>query len=266
MATTHRRREWVYRPVIRAVLMLFRLLGFRFTVIGQENIPATGGAVVASNHDSYFDFMFVGLPAHFECRRLVRFMAKKVVFQNPVSGPLMRGMHHIPVDRSAGTDAYAAAVQALRDGELVGVFPESTISRAFVPRTFKTGAARMAIEAGVPVIPVVVWGGHRVWTTARKPVLRRGVPIVIEVGPPMEIPAGMSAAEATALLRETITVMCEKVQGAYPAPESEAERWWQPAYLGGAAPTLEEAKPIEAAYVEARAARKAAKLEKKRKR
>jgi 1-acyl-sn-glycerol-3-phosphate acyltransferase len=260
MTTAKRRREWVYRPVIRTVLFLFRVLGFKITYIGTENIPESGGAVLASNHVSYFDFMFVGLPPHYRGRRLVRFMAKKSVFENPVSGPLMRGMHHIPVDRSAGLAAYQAAVDDLQAGELVGVFPESTISRAFVPRTFKSGAARMALEAGVPLIPVVVWGGHRVWTTGRKPVLRRrGVPIVIEVGPPLELPEGTSAASATAILHETVTAMAEKVQASYPAPESDADRWWQPAHLGGAAPTLEEAGPIEAAAIAARAARKAAK-------
>jgi len=262
ISQTKRRREWVYRPVIRVALAFFRLLGFRFTLTGIENIPADGGAVLASYHVSYFDFMFVGLPANARGRRLVRFMAKQAVFDNPVAGPLMRGMHHIPVDRSAGLGAYQAAVDALHDGELVGVFPESTISRAFIPRTFKTGAARMAIEAGVPLIPVVVWGGHRVWTTGRKPILRRGVPILVEVGPALDLPANVSAADATAMLHEAITQMCEKVQRTYPAPETEAEMWWQPAYLGGGAPTLEEAKPIEAAAVAARAARKAAKEKK----
>ena len=192
ISQTKRRREWVYRPVIRVALAFFRLLGFRFTLTGIENIPADGGAVLASNHVSYFDFMFVGLPANARGRRLVRFMAKQAVFDNPVAGPLMRGMHHIPGDRSAGLGAYQAAVDALHDGELVGVFPESTISRAFIPRTFKTGAARMAIEAGVPLIPVVVWGGHRVWTTGRKPILRRGVPILVEVGPALDLPADVS--------------------------------------------------------------------------
>jgi 1-acyl-sn-glycerol-3-phosphate acyltransferase len=263
MATAKRRREWVYRPVIRVALTLFRLLGFRFTLTGTENIPADGGAVLASNHVSYFDFMFVGLPAHYNGRRLVRFMAKKSVFDNPIAGPLMRGMHHIPVDRAAGLGAYQSALDALRAGELVGVFPESTISRAYVPRTFKTGAARMAIEAGVPLIPVVVWGGHRVWTTGRKPTLRRGVPVVIDVGAPLDLPPDISAAEATTAVHEAITQMCEKVQRAYPAPDSEAEQLWQPAYLGGAAPTLEEAKPIEAAAIAARAARKQQKQKKK---
>lgn len=254
--TARARREWVYRPVIRVALTLFRILGFRFTIRGTEHIPASGGAVLAANHVSYFDFMFVGLPAHYRGRRLVRFMAKQAVFDNPVAGPLMRGMHHIPVDRSAGAAAYQAAVDALQRGELVGVFPESTISRAFVPRALKTGAARMALEAGVPLIPVVVWGGHRVWTTGRRPALRRGVPVVIEVGPPLEVPPAASATAATELLYATMTALCEQVQRAYPAPATDADRWWQPAYLGGTAPTLEAAGPIEAEALAKRAARK----------
>ncbi|MGN6472393.1 MAG: hypothetical protein ACTHK4_01935 [Mycobacteriales bacterium] len=122
----------------------------------------------------------------------------------------------------------------------------------------------MAVEAGVPLIPVIVWGGHRVWTSGRKPIVRRGVPIVIDVAPPLDFPPGTSAAEATAALHEVMTQMCEKVQRSYPAPESDDEQWWQPAYLGGGAPTLEEAKPIEAAAIAARAARKEAKKNKKR--
>jgi 1-acyl-sn-glycerol-3-phosphate acyltransferase len=256
-------REWVYRPVIRTALGLFRVLDFQFTIVGTENLPESGGAVLASNHTSYFDFMFVGLPPHYRARRLVRFMAKQAVFDNPVSGPLMRGMHHIPVDRAAGAAAYRSAVAALRSGELVGVFPESTISRAFVPREIKSGAARMALEAGVPLIPVVVWGGHRVWTTGRKPKLQRGVPVVIEVGQPMDVPEGASVADVTVSLHAELTALVEKVQASYPAPTSDAEQWWQPAHLGGGAPTLEEAKPIEAAAVAARAARKAEKRAKK---
>src|SRR4051812_2104326 len=157
-------RDVVYPPVIRAALGLVRVLGFRFDLRGVDHIPATGGAVLASNHVSYFDFMFVGLPPYRRGKRFVRFMAKEAVFRHRLSGPLMRGMHHIPVDRAAGAASYRHAVEALRAGQMVGVFPESTISRSYVPRLLKSGAARMATEAGVPLIPVVTWGGHRVWT------------------------------------------------------------------------------------------------------
>jgi 1-acyl-sn-glycerol-3-phosphate acyltransferase len=247
--------ERVYRPVIRTALGLFRLLDFQFTIEGDEHIPQVGGAVLSSNHVSYFDFMFVGLAAHRK-RRFVRFMAQKSVFDNPFSGPLMRGMHHIPVDRGAGAAAYDAAVDALRAGELVGVFPESTISRAFVPRSFKSGAARMALQADVPLLPVVVWGGHRLWTTGRRPKLRRHVPIIIKVGAPIELTGSETALELTAVLHERMTKLTEEVQRAYPPPESVADSWWQPAFLGGTAPTLEEATPIESAAIEARKERK----------
>jgi 1-acyl-sn-glycerol-3-phosphate acyltransferase len=173
-------------------------------------------------------------------------------------------MHHIPVDRAAGLAAYHEAVGALTRGELVGVFPESTISRAYVPRSFKTGAARMALESGVPLLPVVVWGGHRVWTTGRRPKLRRGVPVVIEVGAPIDVPAGSTAAELTAALYDAVNTLTEKVQRSYPAPESADQLWWQPAYLGGAAPTLEAAAPIERAAIEERRARKQGRNERRR--
>jgi 1-acyl-sn-glycerol-3-phosphate acyltransferase len=116
----------------------------------------------------------------------------------------------------------------------------------------------------VPLLPVVVWGGHRVWTTGRRPKLRRGVPVVIEVGAPIDVPAGSTAAELTAALYDAVNTLTEKVQRSYPAPESADQLWWQPAYLGGAAPTLEAAAPIERAAIEERRARKQGRNERRR--
>src|SRR3990170_8054847 len=100
-------------------------------------------------------------------------MAKDEVFTHRLSGPLMRGMHHIPVDRDAGAGSYRNAVEALREGEIVGVFPEATISRSFELKDFKAGAVRMAAEAGVPVLPTVIWGSQRVWTKGHQKRLGR---------------------------------------------------------------------------------------------
>jgi 1-acyl-sn-glycerol-3-phosphate acyltransferase len=249
--------ERVYDGAIRTALGLFRVLDFRFEVAGAEHIPATGGAVLACTHVSYFDFMFVGMPAYFR-GRVVRFMAKQAVFDNPVSGPLMRAMHHIPVDRSAGTSAFAAARRSLREGELVGVFPEATISRSFVPRDLKSGAARLAMDAEVPLIPMVVWGGQRVWTSGRRPVLRRHVPVVISVGEPIETSGAESAVALTGVLRERMTTLSEAVQRVYPPPRSANDGWWQPAYLGGSAPTPEQAKALEHAAIAGRRAKRSA--------
>jgi 1-acyl-sn-glycerol-3-phosphate acyltransferase len=239
-----RPRDHVYPSVIRTVLTLFRAFGFRFDMRGVEHLPPSGGAVLASNHVSYFDFMFVGLTGWRRGKRLVRFMAKEAVFRHRVSGPLMRGMHHIPVDRAAGAAAYRHAVDALRRGELVGVFPESTISRSFVPRPLKSGAARMAQEAGVPLIPVVVWGGQRVWTTGRRPVWKRRVPISIWVDEPMSRIAGETAAELTDRLAQRLRELVDEVLATYPvAPEGDL--WWLPAHVGGSAPTPAEAAAAE---------------------
>ena len=247
-------RDRVYPPVIRVVLTLFRVLGFRFDMRGVENVPPTGGAVLASTHVSYFDFMFVGLAGWRRGKRLVRFMAKDAVFRHRVSGPLMRGMHHIPVDRAAGAAAYRHAVSALQGGELVGVFPESTISRSFVPRPLKSGAARMALESGVPLIPVVVWGGQRVWTVGRRPVLRRRVPVSIWVDEPLLPVEGETAAELTVRLAQRLRELVDEVLADY-AVDRDEDLWWWPAHLGGSAPTPEEALVLEQAAVARRAAK-----------
>ena len=99
------RRDRPYRFVIRLTLVVFRLFRFRFDVRGSQHVPATGGAIICSNHVSFFDFTFLGLgalPQH----RLVRFMAKSAVFGHWFAGPFMRAMRHIPVDRKAGAAAF----------------------------------------------------------------------------------------------------------------------------------------------------------------
>lgn len=247
--------ETVYPPVIAAARALFRLLDVQITIRGAENLPERGGAVLAINHVGYLDFVFSGLVgARREPRRLVRFMAKEAVFRHKVAGPLMRGMKHIPVDRAAGAGAYRAAVSALRAGELVGVFPEATISRSFELKEFKTGAARMASEAGVPLVPVVVWGSQRILTKGRPRNLQRHVPVSVTVGPPLH--PGAEAADpvvATKELREAMTGILERAQVDYPeGPAGPDDRWWLPVRLGGTAPTPAEAAALDAAERAAR--------------
>jgi 1-acyl-sn-glycerol-3-phosphate acyltransferase len=227
----------VYPPVIAAAKTLFRALDLRIRLEGGEHVPREGGAVLASNHVSYLDFIFCGLAAQ-PSKRLVRFMAKQEVFTNRLSGPLMRGMHHIPVDRDFGLTSYKAALQALKSGEVVGVFPEATISESFTVKETKSGAARLAAAAGVPLVPVAVWGGQRLWTKGRPRTLtRRHVPVTILVGEPMR-PARRDDHQAVgAELRERISALLERAQREYPdAPAGPDDTWWQPAYLGGSAP------------------------------
>jgi 1-acyl-sn-glycerol-3-phosphate acyltransferase len=238
--------ELVYPPVLAAAHAMFRLLDNRIRVEGAEHIPRRGGAVIACNHVSYLDFIFCGLGAR-PAKRLTRFLAKKEVFDHPISGPLMRGMHHISVDRAAGRASYDASVAALKAGEVLGVFPEATISRSFTVKTMKTGAVRMAAEAGVPIVPMALWGTQRLWTKGRpKDLTRRHVPISILLGEPMHPAPGDSADVLTKELRARMSVLVERVQAQYPdRPASDEDRWWLPAHLGGTAPTPEEAAELD---------------------
>ena len=113
-------------------------------------------------------------------------MAKKEVFDNKVTGPIMRSLRHIEVDRDSGAASFDEACRKLKEGELVGVYPEATISRSFEIKEFKSGAARMAIAADVPIVPHIVWGAQRIWTKGHpKNMWRPKVPISIAVGEPI---------------------------------------------------------------------------------
>ena len=114
--------DYVYPPVVAGLLLRSKLLGLKLRVEGAHHVPRSGPAVMASNHISHLDFIFVGLGAR-QSRRYVRFMAKESIFANRIAGPLMRGMHHISVDRSAGMQSFRDAMAALKDGEIVGLVP-----------------------------------------------------------------------------------------------------------------------------------------------
>ncbi|MEW2356684.1 lysophospholipid acyltransferase family protein [Spirillospora sp. NPDC029432] len=244
--------EIVYPPVIKAAQGLFKALNIKFRLEGTDRIPRTGGAVLVSNHVSYLDFIFAGLAAH-PAGRLVRFMAKKEIFDNRIAGPLMRGMHHIPVDRNAGAASYKAALTALKSGEIIGVFAEATISRSFTVKDIKSGAVRMAVAADVPLIPITLWGPQRMWTKGRKRrLLQRGVPVTILVGEPMYPKRGDDYDQVTRDLHAQMSELLEKAQREYPELPTGADRWWQPAYLGGTAPTPEEAEELDRKELEAR--------------
>lgn len=231
-------RDLIYPPVITACRASFAALGLRLNVQGAENVPTTGGAVLASNHISHLDFIFVGLGAR-QSRRYVRFMAKESIFAHRVAGPLMRGMHHIAVDREAGLQSFRDALGVLKQGEVVGLFPEATISRSFEPKEFKSGAERLAIAAKVPLIPVALWGSQRLWTyDDRASLVQRKVPIQVYVGTPIEITKNRSA--ATEQLRAEVTALVHRAQDEY--PDTGQGQWWQPQRLGGTAvaPTPED--------------------------
>jgi len=248
--------EPVYKPVIMLARALFAAQGLAFTITGAQNVPTSGAAVLVINHLSYFDFAYAGLAAN-RSKRLVRFMAKDEVFRHRLSGPLMRGMHHIPVDRTAGAASFRLAVAALKAGEIVGVFPEATISRSFELKAFKSGAVRMAQAAGVPVLPMIIWGSQRVWTKGHPRRLgRTNVPITLSVGEPIPAARNENADEISRLVRARMTELLHAAQEAYP-PVPASELKYLPARLGGSAPTLEQATALDVEEAARRAARRA---------
>jgi 1-acyl-sn-glycerol-3-phosphate acyltransferase len=250
-------RDITYPPIIVTAKIAFKALGLRFDMRGTENVPREGGALLALNHVSYVDFILGGYAAH-PSRRLVRFMSKRELFDHRWTGPLMRSLHHISVDRADGLASYAEGVRYLREGEVVGIFPEATISRSFELKEFKTGASRMAAEAGVPLVPVILWGTQRLKTKGHPQDFSRGKTIAITVGEPLH-PTGANSVAETAELKAAMARLLDETIKAYPADEQPPGSWWLPASYGGSAPTMEEAATLDAEEKRERARARAAK-------
>lgn len=256
--------EPAYRSVVAATVAAFKAMRWQVDVRGADHVPADGPAVLAANHVGYLDFAFLGYGA-LPRKRLVRFLAKQEVFDHKLAGPLMRAMRHIPVDRfGRAVDAFPAAVEALRRGEIIGMFPEATISRSFVPRAGKTGAARMAMAAGAPLVPSAVWGSQRILTKGRPRNLQRGVAVSVRFGEPVAYDPDDDPTEVTKRLMERIDDLVEELWTLYPQqPGGEHDRWWVPAHLGGTAPTVADAEELAA---QERAERRARRRDENRRR
>lgn len=261
---TESRERFYNGVIIRALKAAMRAQGLQITVFGAEHLPTTGGALLAMNHTGYYDFIFGEIPGHVRGRRLVRFMAKREIFSVPVIGTFMRSMDHVSVDRSAGSPSREEAVNRLNKGQIVGIFPEATISRSFELKDFKTGAVRIAAEADAPLIPVVCWGSQRVWTKGMKKNLgRSNLPVHMRLGPPVD--SSGDPEEATERLRTAMQELLDTTRAVYEeehGPFPEGARWL-PASLGGSAPTPEEAAAIDAEAHTARQIKKERKAERK---
>lgn len=150
------------RPVlIKLVHALFRVL-FTYQCEGEEHVPADGAALVVANHPSYLDPVLLSL----EVKRPIRFMAWDAVFRVPLLGPFLRAFGAFPVDvrRGQGRKAYEKARALLQSGALVGLFPEGKRSRTgWMEPALREGAARLALETGVPIVPASIIGAFRAW-------------------------------------------------------------------------------------------------------
>lgn len=232
---------WIYRIAARIAFAIMAMQRWRWDVRGVEHVPTTGGAVIASNHTSFWDFFAVGRAPYLGAGRPVRILAKESLFRAPLFGAVMRRAQHIPVHRGAGSEAFRSAVAALRQGELVLVLPEQTISRSFELLPLRPGAARMAAEAGVPLVPSVSWGTHRFHTAGRWPRWRWRLPVVVRYGEPLHPTPDDDFATVLAQLRERMRALLDDVRRDY-LDGNPSGAWWVPASLGGAAPSVEEAE------------------------
>lgn len=200
--------------------------------IDGEKLPATGGCVVALNHVTKIDPLTA---AHFtyDHGRLPRYLAKADLFRSKALGFFLRSAGQIPVQRMSANavGAFDAAVAAVRAGECIVVYPEGTITRDpdLWPMKGKSGAARIALETGCPVIPVGHWGAHEILPPySKKPDLFPRKRIVVKVGDPVDLSdlqEGAVTAEvvqqATARIMAAITRLVEDIRGG----EAPAERF-----------------------------------------
>ncbi len=213
---------------VRGVLYPPMHLGIKWSLNGLEHIPTEGPVILAANHVSYLDPLALGYFATKRGRR-TRFLTKDELFAKPVIGPLFRSIGHIPVKRGTAdaANSLAAAEDALRAGRCIAVFPEGTISLDLEPMVGKTGTARLAAATGAPVVPVGLWGLHRIMFKGRKPRWRSGIAEVVEIGAPLTIAPDADVSEATDWIMDAICGQVRRARAAYPqSPTPNEGDWW----------------------------------------
>ncbi len=202
--------------------------GLRWTIEGAEQIARTGPVILASNHISYLDPLTLAYVADTR-RRKLRYLAKAELFDKRPLGSMLRAAHQIPVQRGTSNAGHAldAAVDALRRGECVAVFPEGTISLDLEPMAGKSGTARLARLAGVPVTPVGLWGTHRIMMKGRKPHWQWGLAETSVIGKPVTVGADEHIKDATEQIMQGIRTCVARAREIYPQlPAPGDDAWW----------------------------------------
>lgn len=228
-----RRRQplgFSYRFVVALLWPIMRY-GVKWDIAGTERLTdAEGGVIVAPNHISWFDPPVVAF-ALWQADRPPRFLGKESVFRVPVFGRLIKNAGQIPVYRETAEarTAIRDALAALEDGGCVVVYPEGTITRdpGIWPMSAKTGAIRLALASGRPLLPMIQWGSHEVMRPYRKEfrILPRKT-IRIRVGDPIDLSdladgpiGGAALAAGGERLMDALTAMLAEVRGEEPPPE-----------------------------------------------
>lgn len=247
------RREPVYAATVALGRALLRGLDVTTRWEGTEHVPASGPVVLAATHVSFPDFVFIGRSL-LGRRRRVRFMCRHDIWHSRPAARAMDAMDHIPVDRQAPAAAYLKGRRLLRQGEAVCLFPEGGISTAYTTRALMPGAVALARETGAPLVPVWLWGSHRLW--AQKPTqdaplprpdLTRGRLVDVRFGEPMSVPPDADLTTLTQDLGHRLWRGLESLQRLpehLPRPGEHAP--WLPAHLGGHARGREESYVVDA--------------------
>lgn len=208
---------------VRPILMLLTKRDWQ----GQEKLPS-GGFVLAPNHISHLDPFLI---SHFMVDQGIspRFLAKDTLMSLPVGGRILRGAEQIPVYRSTAgaVESLRAAVEAVEAGSVVAIYPEGTITRdpAAWPMSGRTGAVRVALATGRPLVPVMQWGPQAIlWPYTKRLRLFPRKTIHVRVGDPLDLSdlAGKELTEellntATSRLMDALTAMMSQVRGETPS-------------------------------------------------
>lgn len=208
-----RPRRGFWFGVIVALVKPFLLIFTKPVFSGRENMPRSGGVVFVPNHISHFDPFVLGFFI-WECRRIPRMLGKASLFKLPIAGRIITSAGQIPVyrDSTQAADAFRDAVAAVERGECVGVYPEGTITRdpELWPMTGKTGAARIALMTGAPVIPIANWGAQEILQSYTGRVKIRLLPrktVLARAGKPVDLSAFEGKPITNQLLHEATEVI-----------------------------------------------------------
>lgn len=211
-----------------------------FDIDGTDHIPAEGPAIICGNHRSYFDVLAIAVTVA-RSGRPVRFLGKKEVFDAPVVGQLATALGGIRVDRGTGSDEpLRAAADALAAGELVAIMPEGTIPRgpAFFDPVLKGrwGAATLAMQAKVPVVPVGLWGTELVWPrSSRLPNLLNVTnppTIRIRVGEPLQLRGKTADSNTKRIMKSIVDLLPDEARTKRTPTADELRRSYPSGYRG----------------------------------
>lgn len=180
---------------------------FKLKVYGKENVPATGGFILASSHQSYLDPVLVAVQLH----RPVNYMANAYLFKNPIFGRMIRSFHAFPVEQGKGDRAaVAACIEKLKTGNVLGLFPEGHRSPDGEIKPLQGGIALIARRAGVPIVPAVVDGAYDTWPKSSKYPFPG--PVHVLYGKPIDV-GGMDGATIIKTLDDRLHELLIELRG-----------------------------------------------------